>query len=154
MRTLTGEQQFALGTYVKLVRASEATTARIHQHLAAARLTTSQFGVLEALLHLGPLCQRDLAAKILRSSGDLTLVIDNLERAGLAVRGRSQADRRYVVVSLTGKGRQVIEEVFARHAEVITAELSVLTSAEQKELGRLCRKLGKQLHDDADHRQG
>ncbi len=144
MPDLTPEKRLALGTYVKLIRASEAATARIHRHLAETRLTMSQFGVLEALLHLGPLCQKELGDKILKTSGNITLVVDNLERQGLVSRERSSADRRFVAVSLTQRGRQVIEEIFPRHIQVITEEMAILTPAEQEELGRLCRKLGKQ----------
>ena len=56
--------------------------------MAAFDLTISQFGVLEALYHKGPLCQRDIAAKILKSTGNITMVIDNLEKRELVRRER------------------------------------------------------------------
>lgn len=133
----------ALGAYVKLMRAAESVTQRIHRHLALAGLTASQFGVLEALHSLGPLCQRDLGAKILKTSGNVTLVIDNLEKRGLVRRERSADDRRYITVSLTPEGDALIRDVFPRHAQAVHDDLSALTPAEQDELGRLCRKLGK-----------
>ena len=59
----------ALDAYIKLLRASDSIVGRLGQNLRAEdELTLSQFGVLEALLHLGPMCQRDLGAKILKSS--------------------------------------------------------------------------------------
>lgn len=134
----------ALNTYIKLMRAAESVTSRINQHLSADKLTVSQFGVLEALYHLGPLCQSDLAQKILKSSGNITLVIDNLEKRGLVVRQRSQKDRRFVTVKLTGVGRALIESIFPRHVERVVQELSSLSADEQEELARLLRKLGKQ----------
>lgn len=70
----------ALSTYTKLVRAAESVTSRTSRLMTEAGLTLSQFGVLEALYHKGPLCQRDIAAKILKSTGNITLVIDNLEK--------------------------------------------------------------------------
>jgi MarR family 2-MHQ and catechol resistance regulon transcriptional repressor len=70
----------ALKTYVKLMRAAESVTARTHRHLASTGLTVSQFAVLEALYQLGPLSQREIGQKILRSSGNITMVIDNLEK--------------------------------------------------------------------------
>ncbi|HEX5324093.1 MAG TPA: MarR family transcriptional regulator [Capsulimonadaceae bacterium] len=145
--TTKSDSQLALGTYVKLIRAAESATGRIHRHLAGSRITTSQFGVLEALLHLGPLCQKDLAEKILKSSGNLTLVIDNLERQGLVTRKRSPEDRRFVTITLTKKGLWLIAELFPLHEQAVAREFSVLTGAEQEELGRLCRKLGKQEPD-------
>jgi MarR family 2-MHQ and catechol resistance regulon transcriptional repressor len=139
---LNPEARRALGTYVKLLRAAEAATTRIHRHLAGTGLTASQFGVLEALLHLGPLCQKELGQKILKTSGNITLVIDNLEKQGLVRRERG-ADRRYIMISLTEKGDRLIREVFPRHVEAVTDEISHLSATEQEELGRLCRKLGK-----------
>ena len=66
--------------------AAHAVEVNANRHLSDHNLTISQFGVLEALYHLGPLSQRQLADKILRSSGNLTMVIDNLERDGLVRR--------------------------------------------------------------------
>jgi len=132
----------SLNTYVKLLRAAEAVTTRVTRHLADSGLTVSQFAVLEALHHLGPLCQRDIGKKILKSSGNITFVIDNLEKRGLVTRVRGTDDRRFFTVQLTSDGERLIMEVFPRHADAIVRELGVLTDEEQLELGRLCRKLG------------
>jgi MarR family 2-MHQ and catechol resistance regulon transcriptional repressor len=129
-------------TYIKLVRAAESVTGRVHGHLAESGLTVSQFGVLEALYSLGPLCQRDLAVKILKSSGNMTLVIDNLEKKGHVVRERSSTDRRFMIIHLTQSGRDFVEGMYPSHVAGIVREMAVLTPDEQKELGRLCRKVG------------
>jgi MarR family 2-MHQ and catechol resistance regulon transcriptional repressor len=112
------------------------------EFLRAAGLTESQFGVLEALDHLGPLCQTDLAAKILRSVGNLTTVIGNLERRGLVTRRIDAADRRVRLVELTSAGRSLIRSVFPDHARALVEALAVLTAEEQTALGELCKKLG------------
>jgi MarR family 2-MHQ and catechol resistance regulon transcriptional repressor len=106
-------------------------------------LTPSQFGVLEALHHLGPLSQSEICGKLLKSGGNITLVIDNLEARNLVRRGRSPSDRRVVTVSLTDAGRELIERIFPEHVRAIVEEMGVLTADEQETLGRLCRKLGK-----------
>ena len=98
--------------------------------------------MLETLFHLGPLHQCDLARKHLQSGGNITMIVDNLERAGLVRRERLPQDRRYVRVHLTRPGRERIAEILPRHIGNITRQMSVLTPAEQEELGRLCRKLG------------
>jgi len=132
----------ALNTYTKLMRGSESVTSRVGRKMSDAGLTISQFGVLEALLHKGPMCQRDVASKILKSTGNITLVIDNLEKQGLVQRERSLEDRRYCTVLLTEKGRTLIEVTFAEVEAAIIAEMGVLTDEEQETLGTLCRKLG------------
>ena len=133
----------ALDAYIKLVRATESILGRMSQKLAADKLTLSQFGALEALLHLGPMSQRQLGTKLLKSSGNITMVVDNLEKRGLVQRQRDAADRRVVTVSLSDKGRALIQGLFPRHAREIVEELGALSGTEQEELGRLCRKLGR-----------
>ena len=134
----------ALDTYVKLMRATESVTARVHRQLSAHGLTFSQFGVLEALYHLGPMSQGEIGQKILRSSGNMTMVIDNLEKRNLVKRERNREDRRFYIVHLTADGKKLISSIFPSHAANISRELDVLTPAEQQTLGRLCKKLGLQ----------
>jgi MarR family 2-MHQ and catechol resistance regulon transcriptional repressor len=135
------EEINALNTFIKLQRAAESVSARVHALLPEG-LTVTQFGVLESLHHIGPLCQGELAEKLLRSGGNLTLVVDNLEKAGLVVRERDPADRRFVVVKLTDKGSAFIAEIFPKVAANITREMNRLSSTELLDLGRLCKKVG------------
>jgi MarR family transcriptional regulator, 2-MHQ and catechol-resistance regulon repressor len=135
-------ERLALSTYLKLTRASETLWNRLAPGLQDHDLTPSQFGVLEALHHLGPMHQCDLGARILKSSGNMTLVIDNLEKRGLVRRERSAEDRRFIRVHLTDAGERLIRRVFPVHADAITRRLAVLTQEEQRALGNLCRKLG------------
>lgn len=132
----------ALNTYTKLMRAAESVTGRVHRVLSAPKLTISQFGVLEALYHKGPLCQKDIAAKILKSTGNITLVIDNLEKQGLVRRERDMEDRRYLTIHLTETGAALIADVFAAVEKSIVSEMASLTESEQELLGNLCKKLG------------
>jgi MarR family 2-MHQ and catechol resistance regulon transcriptional repressor len=108
----------------------------------------SQFGVLEALYHLGPLSQAEIARKILKSTGNITMVIDNLEKRGLVARKRDTEDRRYYSVGLTHEGKKLIGSLFPRHAAGIVKGMNALTPSEQETLGDLCRKLGKSINQD------
>ncbi len=132
----------ALRAYVKLLRASKAVVARIEKLLATEGLTPTQLGVLEGILHLGPLTQRDLGRKVLTSAGNMTDVIDKLEARGLVLRCRADEDRRLVRVDLTGEGRALIERLFPRHARDIASAMGGLDVDELRQLGGLLRKLG------------
>ena len=133
----------ALDAYIKLIRATESITARLSQQLRReSDLTLSQFGTLEALLHLGDMSQSELGQKLLKSSGNITMVVDNLEKRELVQRCRDTGDRRVVMVRLTAVGHQLIAAIFPAHACAITAEMEHLPAAEIEELGRLCKKLG------------
>lgn len=118
--------------------------------LAEQGLSESQFGVLEALYHLGDLTQVDLARKILKTGGNITMVVDNLEKRGLVLRIRRQGDRRYVKVQLTGDGRKLIDDYFPSHARAIAQLMSALDSEEQETLAALCRKLGLAVSRSSD----
>ncbi len=138
----TSEEKTALDVYIKLSRAAESVEARVNCYLKDHGLTWSQFGVLEALFHLGPLHQQDLAAKILKSQGNLTLVIDNLVKRGWVVRQRDTTDRRYITICLTESGHELIKNIFPAHVAQVVKVMSVLSPAEQSQLAALCRKLG------------
>lgn len=138
----SAQERLALDAYVKLMRAGDSLGERLAPTFSAAGLTAGQFGVLEALYHLGPMRLCDVAAKVLRSGGNITLIARNLERHGWVRRRRETADRRAFRLELTPAGRTLIRQTFARHAARLAAEMAVLSPAEQADLGRLCRKLG------------
>lgn len=132
----------ALNALITLVRAAEAVTVAMHRGLGRKKLTSSQFGALEALFHLGPMCQGELAEKLLRSGASITSVVEGLEQRGLVVRQRTEEDKRFVRVALTSKGRALIGDIFPAHAQTVGRLFGVLTADEQEQLRRLCRKLG------------
>ncbi len=136
------KEQLALDTWVKLTRAADSFGSRVNTGTMG-DLTVSQFGVLEVLHHLGAMPQCTLAAKLLKSSGNITMVIDNLEKRGLVKRVADPQDRRVSQVTLTEQGSQFIAEIFPLHAKAVAEEMSVLNPEEQAQLGYLCRKLGK-----------
>ena len=78
----------ALNAFINLARASDSLMARMSLQFESEGLTTGQFGILEALLHLGPMCQKTIGQKLLRSGGNITLVVDNLEKQGWVRRER------------------------------------------------------------------
>lgn len=135
----------ARSAFVKLMRSAELASADVHRELSTSGLTISQFGVLEALYHLGPLCQKDLAGKILKTAGNITTVINNLEKRGLITRSRNEEDRRYFSVLLTDEGQQLVAELFPPHERRIVERMSRLSLKEQKTLGTLCKKLTADL---------
>lgn len=137
----------ALSLWVKLARATSTFGRLTGKDIERYGLTQPQFGVFELLGHLGPLTIGDVGKKMLVTGGCVTLIVDNLEKEGLAERIRSTDDRRVIKVQLTAKGRRHFEEVFTLHAERITQLASVLTEDEQTQLSQLLKKLGLALKD-------
>ena len=124
------------------MRATTTVTEKMHRHLQDHRLSISQFGVLEALYHLGPMCQKEIGGKILKTSGNMTLVIDNLEKSNLVRRQKDPEDRRRTIVTITDKGADVIQTIFPHHENIAREIFSVLDPEEQSTLGTLLKKLG------------
>src|SRR5258708_33828909 len=137
----TAQERAALDAYIKLMRAADSVTARLDPLMRAAALAVGQFGALEALLRRGPLCQRDLGRKLLRSGGNITVVVGNLARRGLVRRHRGPQDRRFVTVTLTDKGRRLIGGIFPRHVRHVVRERGALSPPGQAGLGRPCPPL-------------
>ena len=138
----TPKEVRALDAYVKLMRSANTVQARLDESLKRIGLKENQLGVLEMLLHLGPLNQSQIGRKLLLSRANITLLVDQLAGRGLVRRVRDKDDRRQVAVHLTAEGKRRIEKVFPSHLRSIVDVFSSLQPTEQKELARLCRKLG------------
>ena len=132
-----------LDTFIKLTRCTNSLLGRLAERNSIGELTYSQFAVLEALYHIGPMTAGEVSQKILKSGGNLTLVIDNLERDGLVRRERDGKDRRVIHVHLTEAGKGKVEAVLPGHVAALVDEFKVLSAGEQRTLGELCRKLGR-----------
>jgi MarR family 2-MHQ and catechol resistance regulon transcriptional repressor len=103
----------------------------------------SDFAVLEALLHKGPLPINEIGKKVLLTSGSITVAVDRLETKGLVERRAHGTDRRAKIVHLTGAGRKLITRIYADHAADMERLASAsLTVAERKTLIRLLKKIG------------
>ena len=137
------EEITALDTAIKLARATESLVAKTSLNLSAQNVTVSQFGILDAVYHLGPLTQKALGEKILKSGGNITHVVDNLEKRALVKRHRGKNDRRNFEIHLTKKGEKLITKILPRYVKVIKDELSILSPEESEALQRLCKKIGK-----------
>jgi len=118
----------------RTVRSYEGDTIRKYN------LTSMQFGVMEVLYSKGDLRISDLIDKMLSTSGNMTVVIKNMERDGYINRMSDPADKRSSIISLTDKGRSLIEKILPEHFRHLSDIFSVLTEDDQKELIRILNK--------------
>jgi MarR family 2-MHQ and catechol resistance regulon transcriptional repressor len=136
-----GLQSKALTAFSQFIWASENIRGRLFSLLSENGITASQYGVLDALYHLGPKSQKQLGSHILKSGGNITMVVDNLEKNGLVKRERRKDDRRLINVSITGTGRKEFNRILPLAVKFIEDAMSSLSSREQEELGCLCVKI-------------
>jgi MarR family 2-MHQ and catechol resistance regulon transcriptional repressor len=134
----------SLNVYIKLLRASDSLRSRINKLIIKKGLTESQFNMLDTLFHLGPLSQSELGKKLLKSGGNITMIVDNLEKRKLTRRERNKNDRRFFTIHLTKQGSELIENLFPKILPVLVNEIYKLNSDEQLEFQRMCKILGLQ----------
>ncbi|NUO40011.1 MAG: MarR family transcriptional regulator [Gemmatimonadaceae bacterium] len=133
----------ALKTWVVLARAYAAVARAVEGQIARHGLTTTEFGILEALHHKGPLLLGEIQRKVLVTSGGITYLVDRLVAKGLVTRVPSPDDRRARYAVLTPEGKQLIAEIFPAHAAFLADVLSTLNEREHEEAAALLRKLGR-----------
>ena len=142
-RTWSDEEEKALRVWIALARCYVTFSRAVACKVAEYDLTAPQFGVLEALYHVGPLSLGELAEKLLVTGGNVTYVMDRLEAQDLVVRERSGDDRRVVRAHLTKKGRATIESVFPGHVEFVRGLVNGISPEDQDALRDLLKRLGK-----------
>ena len=132
----------AVHLWLVLWKAFDALQAHALENIHSLGLGLSDFGVLEVLLHKGPLPVNALGQKIRLTSGSISVAIDRLEKKGLVERKDYPDDRRARIVHLTAEGRKLIERAFAEHAAAMEHAASGLSPAERTAAIRLLKKLG------------
>jgi MarR family transcriptional regulator, 2-MHQ and catechol-resistance regulon repressor len=129
--------------WLVLWKASRAVEAQAQRSIARFGMVQSDFGVLEALLHRGPLSAKELGAKVLLTSGSITAAVDRLAERGLVRREDDAHDRRACIVQLTAAGRRLIQRAFAQHRAEMEEALQGFSTGERRELLPLLRRLGR-----------
>lgn len=132
----------ALDAAIKLLRASDNLVSKMSNELSREGITLSQFGILDAIYHLGPLSQSVLGKKISKSGGNVTHVIDNMEKQELVIRKRGINDRRSFEIHLTSKGKRTFKQIFPGQVELIKNYFKILDNDEQESLKMSCKKIG------------
>lgn len=135
----------ASGVHIWLVlwKASRAVGAYAERSISGLAICGSDFAILEALLHKGPLPVNEIGRRVLLTSGSITSAVDRLEAKGLVERRQSPDDRRSKIVHLTREGGRLITPAYAEHADDLERLVSdSLTRGERETLIRLLKKIG------------
>ena len=103
-------------------------------------VTPTQFSAMDVLYKKGEMKICQLIGSMLATSGNMTVVIKNMERNGWIYRKTDASDKRASVVGLTQSGRDLIEQIMPEHRANVQAVFSVLTAEEQEQLIHLLKK--------------
>lgn len=140
LKELMQENEIDLSTLVVFTRAEHAIHKKEYQTIKESGLTPAQFGVLEVLYNKGDLKINELIEKILTTSGNITVVIKNLEKEGLIQKSADPKDKRSCIISLTDKGKQYIETILPKHIHNIRSIFEVLSNEEKRVLKDILKK--------------
>ncbi|MFN0105724.1 MAG: MarR family winged helix-turn-helix transcriptional regulator [Bryobacteraceae bacterium] len=132
--------------WLLLWKATKALEVHARLSVEATGMCLSDFGVLEALLHKGPLAVSVLGRRVLLSSGSMTAAVDRLVRGGLVRRAEDEKDRRSRIVHLTAEGSKLIAGIFEEHSRDMEQAFACLDQPEREALVSLLRKLGRELN--------
>jgi len=137
------EDSSGVHLWLVLMKAFQALAGHAEESIKRTELGDSDFRVLEALLHKGPLPVNTIGPKVWLTPGSISVAVDRLVKKGLVSRKGHAGDRRVRTVELTGKGRALITSGFREHAAAMEDVVSVLSKKERLTLLRLLKQLGK-----------
>lgn len=135
----------ALKLWVVLAKAHQAVYAFAEADVARHGLTMTEFAILEALYHKGPLLLGDLQRRILVSSGGVTYLVDRLTAKGLVERMDCASDRRARYATLTDAGAALIARIFPQHQKAVEEATAGLSDRELEQLTAQLKTLGRQI---------
>lgn len=131
----------AVKSMVVLRKAFRTIDAKVSESIREFGLTPTQFGVLDVLFAKGGAMKiGELIDSMLATSGNMTVVIKNMEKNGWVTRTTCPTDKRAYLVTLTEAGRDLIQKALPAHIVAVEETFSVLTEEEQEQLIELLKK--------------
>jgi len=130
--------------WLVMMKAMQAITRYALANLEETGLGLSDFAVLEALLHKGPLPVNVIGPKVNLTPGSISVAVDRLLAKGFVSRTESSEDRRVRVVALTPRGKSVITPIFRAHVETMEKVFAGLARLELRQLEQQLKRVGKQ----------
>src|SRR3954464_9303422 len=126
--------------WVVMMKAMRALTRYATGGIDETGLGLSDFGVLELLLHRGPLPVNTIGPIVDLTPGSISIAVDRLVGKGLVSRVESAEDRRVRIVALTPRGKDLIVSAFRKHSVQMRKVFSELSPEELHSLETALKK--------------
>jgi MarR family 2-MHQ and catechol resistance regulon transcriptional repressor len=140
---MTRELQGTDHVWVVMMKAMRALTRYATAGIEDTGLGLSDFGVLELLLHKGPLPVNAIGPMVDLTPGSISIAVDRLVAKGLVSRVESTEDRRVRIVALTSRGKDLIVSAFRKHSGQMKRVFSGLSPEELRSLEVALKKVGQ-----------
>ncbi|RDW16236.1 MarR family winged helix-turn-helix transcriptional regulator [Oceanobacillus chungangensis] len=133
----------SLKAFVVLLKASKSIEELIKKDISSHGMKSSDFAVIEAVYSKGKQTIRQISEAVLINTGSITYVIDKLENNGLVERINCKEDRRVVYIQITDKGKELMDEIFPKHQQVIESLFEGISAEEKEIVINVLKKVGK-----------
>ncbi|GIO23334.1 MarR family winged helix-turn-helix transcriptional regulator [Oceanobacillus sp. J11TS1] len=132
----------SLKAFVITMKASKALEEVTKKDIKKHGMRASDFAILEALYHKGRQTIREISESVLISTGSITYVIDKLEKKELLIRTHCSEDRRVVYLEITDSGKQIMDDIFPKHQQVIEELFNDIPENDKKTVIEVLKKVG------------
>src|SRR6202051_2026120 len=140
---MTRDLQGTDHAWLVMMKAMRALTRYAAAGIEETGLGLSDFGVLEVLLHKGPLPVNTIGTIVDLTPGSISIAVNRLFAKGLVTRVESTQDRRVRIIALTSRGKDLIVPAFRKHSGQMKRVLSELSEEELRNLEVALKKIGK-----------
>jgi MarR family 2-MHQ and catechol resistance regulon transcriptional repressor len=141
------DESITASLWVVLARAYRSVAAYAEQSVAKSGICMSDFMVLEALLHKGPMTLINLCDVVLIQGAGMTAAVDRLEKKKWVERVPDETDRRARFVQLTAEGTSNAKSLYRRHLKDLDELFGYLPIVDRMEARKTLKTIGRVAHD-------
>lgn len=138
----------SMAVYISMSRVINTLRRENNKLILKHNLTLGQFAVMEALYSKGRLSTGEVMEKILSTSGNIPVIVKNLEKDGFITRKQDEADKRRFILDLTDKGKDLMDEIVPENLKFMDELISLWDDDEKEELIILMNKFRRKYEEE------
>ena len=137
-----------MAVYISMSRVINTLRRENNKLILKHDLTLGQFAVMEALYSKGRLSTGEVMEKILTTSGNIPVIVKNLEKDGFITRKQDESDKRRFILDLTDKGKNLMDEIVPENLKFMDELISLWDDEDKKELIILMNKFRRKYEEE------
>ncbi|EFL53585.1 MarR family winged helix-turn-helix transcriptional regulator [Finegoldia magna] len=138
----------SMAVYISMSRVINTLRRENNKLILKHNLTLGQFAVMEALYSKGRLSTGEVMEKILSTSGNIPVIVKNLEKDGFITRKQDESDKRRFILDLTDKGKDLMDEIVPENLKFMDELISLWDDEDKKELIILMNKFRRKYEEE------
>ena len=138
----------SMSVYISMSRVINTLRRENNKLILKHNLTLGQFAVMEALYSKGRLSTGEVMEKILSTSGNIPVIVKNLEKDGFITRKQDESDKRRFILDLTDKGKDLMDEIVPENLKFMDELISLWDDEDKKELIILMNKFRRKYEEE------